>query len=72
LTLDQVLDAYTSGAAYAQWAEKQQGALRAGLLADLAIWDRDLFAMPPSSVHQAQIKFTLFDGKIMDEGGSKR
>ena len=65
LPLDQVLEAYTAGAAYAQFAESQQGSLKPGQLADVVIWDRDLFALAPDQVHQAQVKQTWFGGKLV-------
>lgn len=64
LPLDQVLQAYTSDAAYAQFAEAQQGSLKVGQLADIVIWNRDLFALPPDKVHTAEVKHTIFAGKV--------
>ncbi len=64
LSLEQALDAYTKGAAYAQFAEIEQGSLKVGLLADLVIWDRDLF-VAPQQVQFAQVKYTIFDGKVV-------
>ena len=63
LPLDQVLEAYTSSAAYAQFAESQQGSLKVGQLADIVVWDRDLFAIPPAQIQNAQIKHLFFSGK---------
>lgn len=64
LPLSQVLEAYTSNAAYAQFAEKQQGLLKAGYFADIVIWDQNLFNMPPNKVHTAEVKQTIFGGRI--------
>lgn len=64
LTLEQALDAYTKGAAYAQFAEAEQGSLKVGFLADIVIWDRDLF-FAPQQVQFAQVKYTIFDGKVL-------
>ena len=63
LPLDQVLEAYTSAAAYAQFAESQQGSLKVGQLADIVVWDRDLFTIPASQIQNAQIKHTFFGGR---------
>ncbi len=65
LSLDQVLEAYTSGAAYAQFAEQQQGHLSVGQLADIVIWDRDLASVSPDKVHLAMVKQTIFGGKTV-------
>lgn len=64
LPLKEVLEAYTSGAAYAQFAESQQGNLKVGQLADIVVWDRDLFALPIKKVQQAEVKVTIFGGKV--------
>lgn len=64
LPLEQVLEAYTSGAAYAQFAESIQGKLKVGQLADIVVWDRDLFALPIEKVQQAEVKVTIFGGKV--------
>lgn len=64
LPLEQVLEAYTSGAAYAQFAESMQGKLKEGQLADIVVWDRDLFALPSDKVQQAEVKVTIFGGKV--------
>ncbi len=63
LSLDQVLAAYTSEAAYAQFAENEQGSLKVGQRADIVIWDRDLAALPVAKVHQAEVKQTIFAGQ---------
>ncbi len=63
-TLEHALDAYTKGAAYAQFAEAEQGLLKVGYLADIVIWDRDLF-VAPQQIQFAQVKFTIFDGKVV-------
>ncbi len=44
LSLSDSLQAYTSGAAYAEYAESLKGRLAPGMLADIVIWDRDLFS----------------------------
>ncbi len=64
LALPQVLEAYTADAAYAQFAETVQGRLRVGQLADIVVWDRDLFAVPSDKVQHAQVKITIFGGQV--------
>ena len=42
LTIQQALAAYTTGSAYAQFAEGEKGTLAPGMLADFVVLDRDL------------------------------
>lgn len=65
LPLNQVLQAYTSDAAYAQFADKQQGSLKVGQLADIVIWSRDLSKMPIDRVHTAEVEHTIFGGVVV-------
>ncbi len=65
LALAEVLQAYTSGAAYAQFAEQQQGSLKVGQFADIVVWNRDLFALPIDQVQNAYVKQTIFSGKTV-------
>lgn len=66
LPLDQVLQAYTTDAAYAQFAEAEQGRLKVGQLADIVVWDRNLFTVPTANVQSAQVKHTIFAGKVCE------
>jgi predicted amidohydrolase YtcJ len=65
LPLNVVLDAYTSGAAYAEFAEKMKGSLAPGMLADIVVWDCDLFSLAVDKVHTAKVDTTIFDGQIV-------
>jgi len=65
LSLQSAMRAYTEGSAYAEMEEKEKGTIKAGLLADLVVWDRDLEAVPTNEVHQAAVSTTIFDGKIV-------
>ncbi|MDB5077434.1 MAG: hypothetical protein JWO42_3613 [Chloroflexi bacterium] len=65
VTLAQALDAYTSGAAYAEGQEHVKGKLRAGMLADITVFARDLFQMAPHEIPQAEIALTVLDGRVL-------
>ena len=67
LTLRDTLQAYTSGAAYAQFAEREKGSLAPGMLADIVVWDRDIFAVPVEQVKDARVAKTIFDGQVVFE-----
>jgi len=70
LPLHDVLAAYTAGAAYAAFDEGRTGTLTAGQLADIVIWSDDLFALPVDRVRDAEVRMTLFDGKVVFDGRS--
>lgn len=67
VTLAEALRAYTWGNAYAVFAEKERGTLAPGMLADVTVVDRDLFAMPPESLATARVAATVVGGKIVFE-----
>src|SRR5437764_14345231 len=46
LTMDEAIAAYTTGSAYAEFAEKEKGALTTGMLADFVVLDRDITKIP--------------------------
>ena len=63
LTLDQILTAYTINGAYANFQEKETGSIVVGKAADLALLDRDLFAVAPTAIHATKVLLTLLDGR---------
>lgn len=65
LPLHDVLQAYTSGAAYAAFDEGRVGTLAPGQLADIVIWSDDLFRLPVDQVKDATVVTTIFDGKVV-------
>jgi len=65
LPLAPVLNAYTYGSAFAENEEGQKVALVAGSLADVVIWDRDLFSLPVDQVHTANVRMTILDGRVV-------
>ena len=64
LTLQQALDAYGTGAAYASFDDQRKGTLAPGMLADVVILTSDIFA-PGANVLDAQIAMTVFDGRVV-------
>jgi predicted amidohydrolase YtcJ len=71
LPMTTVIDAYSSGAAYASFDEQRKGTLARGMLADLVILSADVFAAPPERVLDATVEVTIFDGKIVYERGTE-
>jgi predicted amidohydrolase YtcJ len=67
ITAEEALRAYTSGAAYAGFAEKDLGTLEVGKLADLVIIDRNILEAENSDISQARVKLTMVGGKVVFE-----
>ncbi|HEU4698397.1 MAG TPA: amidohydrolase [Gemmatimonadales bacterium] len=65
ISLDDALRAYTAGNAYAVFAERERGVLRPGMLADLVLLDRDLSAIPPEQIRDAQVRTTIAGGRVI-------
>jgi predicted amidohydrolase YtcJ len=67
LTIEQAIVAYTTGAAFAEFAEKQKGKLAPGMLADFVVLDRDITAAPPSQILETKVLRTVVGGKTVYE-----
>lgn len=67
LSLRDTLNAYTSGAAFAEFAEQEKGSLTVGMLADVVVWDRDIFSVPVDKVKDAKVLKTIYDGQVVFE-----
>ena len=67
ISLEDALRAYTRGAAYATFTEKEKGVIAAGTLADFAIIDRDLTKVAPEAIRDAHIALTAVGGRVVYE-----
>lgn len=67
LTIDQAIAAYTTGSAYAEFAEKQKGTLAPGMLADFIVLDRDVTKVKPEEILKTQVLRTVVGGKTVYE-----
>ncbi len=67
LTIDQAIAAYTTGSAYAQFAEHEKGMLQPGMWADFVILDRDLTRVAPAQLLHTRVLRTVVAGKAVFE-----
>jgi predicted amidohydrolase YtcJ len=67
LSIEQAIAAYTSGSAFAQFAEKQKGKLAPGMLADFVELDRDITSVPASKVLETRVLRTVVGGRTVYE-----
>jgi hypothetical protein len=63
LSLGQAIQAYTRGAAYAEFAEEKAGSLEPGKWADFIIVDRDPTSVDPQSLARTQVLETWIAGE---------
>jgi predicted amidohydrolase YtcJ len=62
LTIDEAIAAYTTGAAYAEFAEHDKGVLAPGMLADFVVLDRDITRVPPPEILHTRVLRTVVGG----------
>ena len=63
LALEQALDGYTTGAAFAAGRENELGRLAPGFLADLIVLPVSPFDLPPHNLHSITPSATMFAGE---------
>ena len=67
LNIEQAIAAYTTGAAFAEFAEKQKGKLEPGMLADFVVLDQDITAALPPKILDTKVLRTVVAGKTVYE-----
>ena len=65
IALEDALDLYTRGSAYAEFAEKEKGTLDPGMLADLVVFAADLFRIPAREILTTPVDFTVAGGRVV-------
>lgn len=65
VTVAEAVRAYTFGSAYAVSRENELGTLRTGMLADFAVLDRDIFAIPAEEIEQTSVTTTVIGGEVV-------
>lgn len=65
ISLDSALEAMTRAGAYGSFDEQKKGRLEAGLLADIVILSKNVFAQSPERFLDAVVDTTIVDGKIV-------
>src|SRR5215472_12652129 len=67
LTMEQAIAAYTTGSAYAEFAERYKGMLAPEMLADFVVLDRDLTKVAPAEILKTEVLRTVVGGKTVFE-----
>jgi predicted amidohydrolase YtcJ len=72
LTIDQAIAAYTTGAAYAEFEERDKGLLQPGMVADFVVLDRDLTKVAPEEILKTRVLRTVVGGKTVYDSQAAR
>lgn len=67
MSVEEALRAFTSWAAYAEFAENRAGKLALGMRADVTVMMIDPFTTPPSRLMTGAIAMTIAAGKVVSE-----
>lgn len=65
LSMEEAIQFYTLGSAYAQFMEDRKGMIRENYLADIVIVNQDLLTIPEDQIMKTLIDYTLVGGKVV-------
>jgi len=67
ITMEQAVDYYTLGSAYAEFAEQRKGTITEGKLADFVVRSRDIFTIPRRQILDTTTALTVAGGRVVHE-----
>jgi predicted amidohydrolase YtcJ len=67
IKVEEALRAYTSGAAYAAFEEKEKGTLEPGKLPDFVILSGDPLSVAPESIEKITVEATVVGGRVVSQ-----
>src|SRR5438034_7176457 len=65
ITLPEAIEAYTMGAAFAEFQEKEKGSITPGKLADMVILSDNIFDFKSEAIRNAKVESTIMGGKVV-------
>jgi len=65
--VEEAVQAYTAGSAYAEFQEDVKGAITPGKLADVVLLSRDIFKINPTEIEKVKVVLTVMNGRIVYE-----
>jgi hypothetical protein len=65
LKVDEAVQAYTMGSAYAEFQEKEKGSITPGKLADMVLLSDDIFTIKPEAVKDVTVELTMVGGRVV-------
>jgi len=64
LTVQEAIEAYTMGSAYAEFQENEKGSITPGKLADMVLLSDDILTIPAEKIRDAKVVKTFVGGKL--------
>jgi predicted amidohydrolase YtcJ/beta-lactamase class A len=64
ISVEEAVRAYTSTAAYAEFAEREKGSLEPGKLADVVVLSQDIFRIKPDDIPKTKVVYTIVGAKL--------
>jgi predicted amidohydrolase YtcJ len=68
ISMAEAIEAYTLGAAYADFQEHEKGSIAPGKLADLVVLDGDPLTLAPEAVRDVRVEMTVVGGRVVYDG----
>lgn len=65
LKVDEAVQAYTMGSAYAEFQDKQKGSITPGKLADMVLLSDDIFSIKPEAIKDVTVEMTMVGGRVV-------
>jgi hypothetical protein len=63
--MEEAIELYTLGSAYAQFMEYRKGMIKPGYLADIVITDSDLLSIPEDQIMKTKVDYTITGGQVV-------
>jgi predicted amidohydrolase YtcJ len=67
LTIQEAIEAYTMGSAFAEFQEREKGSITAGKLADMVLLSADILTIEPAKIREVKVLKTVVGGKLVFE-----
>jgi hypothetical protein len=71
LSIESAVAAYTTGSAFAEFAEREKGLLQPGMLADFVVLDRDITKVAPRDILRTRVLRTIVGGKTVYDNSAR-
>ena len=68
VSIESALKAYTVTGSYSSFDEQIKGQLKPGMLADVIVFSKDLFRIPPAEIATTHVSLTVHDGRVTFRG----
>jgi len=72
ITLSEAMEAYTLGAAFAEFQENEKGSITPGKLADMVILTDNIFDLKPEAIRNVKVETTIVGGRVVYGGAANR